>query len=64
MKGFGILLALASAAILMICGPPAIDAGENTYILQNDSLHVEANNAAVAGQQRLGCRLLNFLPSG
>ena len=52
MKGFG------------ICGPPA-NAGENTYILQNESRNVEVtNNAAVAGQQRWRCRLLTFLPSG
>lgn len=28
MKGFGILLALASAAVLLICGPPALFSGD------------------------------------
>ena len=35
MKGFGVLLALASAAILLICGPPALAAGDTqNYDLQ------------------------------
>ena len=31
MKGFGILLALASCAILLICGPPALASGAQNY---------------------------------
>lgn len=39
MKGFGVLLALASVVILLICGPPALAAGDTqNYDLQIASL--------------------------
>ena len=37
MKGFAFMLALASAAVLMICGPPALVSGEN---------HIEMHSSA------------------
>jgi len=41
MKGFGILLALASCAILLICGPPALNAGVQQNIID---LHIATIN--------------------
>lgn len=36
MKGFVVLLALASIALLLICGPPAAVQGEDQMILQSE----------------------------
>lgn len=36
MKGFAVLLALASVALLLACGPPAAVQGEDQIILQSE----------------------------
>jgi hypothetical protein len=41
MKGFGLLLALASVTPLLICGPPAVQAGEK--------IHIDSQNASIDG---------------
>ena len=41
MKGFGVLLALASVSLLLFCGPPALASGDH----QN---YVDLQNASIA----------------
>ena len=50
MKGFGILLALASCAILLICGPPALNAGDAQNYLSTHIAMIDGNGSAGAGQ--------------
>ena len=50
MKGFGILLALASCAILLICGPPALASGAQNYIDLHSIATIDGNGSAGAGQ--------------
>ena len=49
MKGFGVLLALASAAILLICGPPALAAGDaQNYDLSLQIAQLTADDFTIA----------------
>lgn len=42
MKGFAVLLALVSVALLLACGPPAAVQGEDQIILQSEFIGVGA----------------------